>query len=287
MIEKQEELQQSAKRSSDSSVRITDAASVRSAGSAVERLSEVMSFKTAAGSVLSRRERRQQREQLCREGKGHDYVILSPEGHAKRQQSAAMLKIGPEALMHLSGDDVDRLHCLLLTQNVGELSGGLICLTRLMGSVEMLPETRGGIEGTVLRVTIATQSEAFIPTRDPEELAGKKAEIAGELIDQAIKAVSDLGKKDSAEQKMLRAMLKGELQGANLSKAPGIKDLVLTGFVGNVDERAARASMALGQLLKAPDSGFSPLEDIPGPLEDDQVGQGEKMKEYAEGALAT
>ena len=52
-----------------------------------------------------------------------------------------------------------------------------------MGSVEMRPEARDGIEGTVLRVTIATQSEAFIPTRDPEELAGKKAEIAGELID--------------------------------------------------------------------------------------------------------
>jgi hypothetical protein len=97
----------------------------------------------------------------------------------------------------------------------------------------------------------------------------------------------DLGKKDSAEQKMLRAMLKGELQAANLSKAPGIKDLVLTGFVGNVDERAARASMALGQLLKAPDSGFSPLEDIPEPPENDQVGQGEKMKEYAEAALTT
>jgi hypothetical protein len=91
--------------------------------------------------------------------------------------------------MHLSGDDVDRLHCLLLTQNIGELNGGLICLTRLMGSVEMRPEMRDGLEGTVLRVKIAAQSEAFIPTRDPEELAGKKAEIAGELLDQAIKTL--------------------------------------------------------------------------------------------------
>ena len=98
--------------------------------------------------------------------------------------------------------------------------------------------------------------------------------------------MSDIGRKDSAEQKMMHAMLKGKLQGANLSKAPGIKDLVLTGYAGDVDERMAKASMALGQFLKAPDSGFSPLEDLPGPSEDEQVGQGEEMRKYVEGALA-
>jgi len=119
MVEKQKELQQSAKRASDSSVSITgeeDAASVRSAGSNGERLSAVMSFKTAVGSVLSRTERRQQREQLCQEGKGPKRVFLSKDGHAKRQQSEK---------------EVDRLHCLLLTQNVDVISGGLICLTKL------------------------------------------------------------------------------------------------------------------------------------------------------------
>jgi hypothetical protein len=97
-----------------------------------------------------------------------------------------MLKVGPDALMHLSGEEVERLHCLLLTQNVGEISGGLMCFTRLMWSLELSPETRGGIEGTVVRVTIAAQTEAFLPTRDPVELATKKAEVAGELVDQAM-----------------------------------------------------------------------------------------------------
>ena len=65
MVARRKRQQEAEMRASDSSVRIAgekDAASVRSAGSTVERFSEVMSFKTAAGSVLSSMERRQQRE---------------------------------------------------------------------------------------------------------------------------------------------------------------------------------------------------------------------------------
>jgi hypothetical protein len=227
MIEKRKEQEQSAKRASDSSVRIAgegDAASVRSAGSAVERLSDTMSFKTAAGSALSRKEKRQQREQLCRAKKGSDRVFLTGTSHSWRQQSAAMLGISPRALMHLSEEEINRLRYLLVTQSVDVISGGLVCRTKLMGSVEMIPEVREGVAGTVLRVTVATQAEVFLPTRDPKELEERKAAIAGELIDKAVSAVANVGKNDSAEQRMLRSMLKGELQMVNLNKAPGVKD---------------------------------------------------------------
>jgi hypothetical protein len=149
-----------------------DSSSARGAGSSDDACSDAMSFVTAAGSaVQSRQEKKRQREQRHRQAKGSDYVTLSPEMHAKRLQAAALLKMGRNDLDRVSGEEVDRLHCMLLTQNVGEVRGGYTCLTRLMGTIEMNPETRGGVDGTVIRVTVATQSEVFVPTRDPFELS--------------------------------------------------------------------------------------------------------------------
>ena len=66
--------------------------------------------------------------------------------------------MGRDDLDRVPREEVDRLRCLLLTQSVGEIRGGYTCLTRLMGTIEMIPETRTGVEGTVITVTVAAQS---------------------------------------------------------------------------------------------------------------------------------
>ena len=154
--------------------------------------------------------------------------------------------------------EINRVHHLLLTQGVSLISGETICVTKLMGSMEMEPAVQDGVEGTILRITVASQAEVFLATRDPHELEEKKSELAGELLEKAVNAVAGISWKDSAEHKALRAMLKGSLQNANLAKALGIKELVLVGFNGNESERQAKASMSLDQLIKDPSSGFSP-----------------------------
>ena len=142
-------------------------------------------------------------------------------------------------------------------------------MTRLMGTIEMNPETRGDVAGTEIRVTVAAQSEVFVPTQDPVELSLKKAELVEELADNAIRAVSEIGRKDSAHQKMMQEMLSGQLHGTNLKKAPGIKDLVVSGYAGDQAVRIAEASMALGEFVRKGDGGFSPLEEIPDPTSDE------------------
>jgi len=209
-----------------------DSSSARGAGSSDDACSDALSFVTAAGSAVpSRQERKRQREQRHRQAKGSDYVTLSPGMHAKRLQTAALLNMGRNDLDHVPGEEVDRVHCMLLTQNIGEVRGGYTCLTRRMRTIEKNPETRGGVHGTVIRVTVATQS-VFVPTRDPFELSVKKADLVGELADHALKAVSEIGRKDSAEQKMMRAMLSDEIRGLNMRKTPGIKELVVSGYAG-------------------------------------------------------
>ena len=138
-----------------------------------------------------------------------------------------------------------------------------------MGTIELNPDTRGGVEGAVIPVTVATQL-VFVTTRDPSELSAKKADIVGELADHAIKAVSEVGRKDSVEQKMMRSMLNLQLQGLNVKKAPAIRDLVVSGYAGDQAVRVIEASLALGEFLRKEDSGFSPLEDLPDPTSDDQ-----------------
>ena len=85
MIAKNREMPQEATRASDSSVRIAGedaAASVRSAGGSAEHSSDAASFKTAAGSWLSRRERRHQRSDAHRHETGREQVYLPPRAHA-------------------------------------------------------------------------------------------------------------------------------------------------------------------------------------------------------------
>jgi hypothetical protein len=126
--------------------------------------------------------------------------------------------------------DINRVYHLLLTQKVDVISGGLVCVSKLMGSMVMEHAVRNGIEGTVLRVTVAAQSEVFFATRDPHELEKKKNEVAGELIEKAVSAVANIDQKGSVEQRMLRTILRGSLQLTKLSKTAGGKDLMLVGL---------------------------------------------------------
>jgi hypothetical protein len=103
-------------------------------------------------------------------------------------------------LDRVGSEEIDHMNCMLLTQRVGEISGSELCQTRLMGTVEMQPDTRAGVEGTRIKVTIVAESEVFVPTRDRSELSRRRVEIVGELADHALQAVSEVGRKDSVEQ---------------------------------------------------------------------------------------
>ena len=85
--------------------------------------------------------------------------------------------------------------------------------------------------------------------------------IETDLIGRAVKAVRGIGKKDDAATRALRSKLKGGLALADLSRASGLRDLRLSGFDGNEDERAARSSVALASLIKRGE--FSQLTDMP------------------------
>jgi len=100
-------------------------------------------------------------------------------------------------------------------------------------------------------------------------------------------AVASIDWKDSAEHKVLRTMLKGAQKYVNVAKAPGLKNLRLTGFSGDPVERKVRSSMELGLLLKDPESGFSPLEERP----EEPVSESQELRagvrEYTQEAFAT
>jgi hypothetical protein len=82
-------------RATDSSVRIAGgevAASVRSAGSSADQLSDKASFKTASESWSSRSQRRTEKQRMHLQGKAEKGTLLSNAGHARRQQVAAMMR---------------------------------------------------------------------------------------------------------------------------------------------------------------------------------------------------
>jgi len=177
------------------------------------------------------------------------------------------------------------MNCMLLTQRVGEISGSELCQTRLMGMVEMQPDTRAGVEGTRIKVMIVAESAVFVPTRDRSELSRRKAEIVGELADHALQAVSEVGIKDSVEQRMMRAMLNDQSRGLSLRKAPGLRDLVFTGYIGDPNERVVGASMALGQALR--DGTVSALQDVPEPSSDEVDDSYGCVQSYVERTMAS
>ena len=85
---------------------------------------------------------------------------------------------------------------------------------------------------------------------------------------------------------MLRTMLRGNLQLANLSKTPGVKGLMLVGFCNDENERTAQASMALSRLMQEPDSRFGPLEDEPDRPNAEGEERREEMRKFTEEAFA-
>jgi hypothetical protein len=117
----------------------------------------------------------------------------------------------------------------LLSMQVGELADGEPLQTSLMTSVRMVPAERYGIEGTVVKVTVAAESEVFLPTRDMRELSKRRAQILGDLADHTLQALSEVGRKDSAQQRLMRTMLCDQMKGLERQKVPGVRDLVMTG----------------------------------------------------------
>ena len=266
MVAKKKKEDEAVMRATDPSVRIAggeDAASVRSAGSDADRFSDGASYKTATWSQASTAEKRAGRQRVHLQGKAEKGTLLTHAGHAQRQQVAAILQLEPQVAESLTEPEVVHVHRILVTQKVEEITGGLVCETQLMGLLETEFVVRDGVEGTLFRVTVAAQSEAFVATRDPVKLAEMGPQIENDLINQAVSAVARAGAKDSAEQRTLRLKLKGTQQLANLRKAPGVKDLTLVGFCGDKDERKAQASAALDRLMKESGSRFSPLVDEP------------------------
>jgi len=299
MVEQASQGRANSRREPDSSERIAGeegSASVRIAESSARQPSEAGSFKTVTGSQrseaasddgqLTRLEKRTLRIEKHRQSAPSIRVYLTKEGHAKREQIAGMLNTDRVILEALPEPDINRIHNLLVTQNVSLLLGGPVCVTKLMGSMEMEFAEQDGVKGTILRLTVASQAEVFIASRDSRVLEEKKAEYAGELLDKAVDAVAGISWKDSAEHKALRAMLKGSQKVANLLKAPGIKDLELVGFTGDPAERQLRSSMALGQALKDPKSGFSQLEERPEEPDSESKERRARVREYTQEAFA-
>ena len=83
-------------------------------------------LQTAAGSWLSRKERRHLRSDARRHETGRGQVYLTPHAHAQRHQVAAMLGVDTQELGRFLETEIDRLDCLLLTQNVGVLRGDVV-----------------------------------------------------------------------------------------------------------------------------------------------------------------
>ena len=125
----------------------------------------------------------------------------------------------------------------------------------------------------------------FVPTRDVAELSRKRVEIVGELADRALQAMSEVGRKDSAQRKMMRTMLSDQMKGLDIRKLRGVKDLVVTGYDGDPVERVVGASMALGQAIR--DGTVSALEDVPEPSSDEIEASYEPVQRYVTATMAT
>ena len=195
----------------EGSASVGDAMSSERACALDESGSDRMSFVTAmagsassvadrpaasAGSkqVGSRKERKKQRTaQHVQEKASKGYSVLSPVVHKMRKQSALMLRVPVSTLDHLSEVRIRDMSRALITMQVGLLSGGEPIQTRLMGSVQVTQAERNGVEGTVVRVSVAAESEVFLPTRDPEELARRRAVVLGELADQTLRVLNEVG----------------------------------------------------------------------------------------------
>ena len=113
--------------------------------------------------------------------------------HKMRKQAAFMLKVPVSTLDHFSGPQIQDLSRALITMQVGWLSGGEPMQTRLMASVRMTHAERDGVEGTLVKVSVAAESEVFLPTRDPEELARRRAAVLGEMADQTMAVLNEVG----------------------------------------------------------------------------------------------
>jgi len=111
--------------------------------------------------------------------------------------------------------------------------------TRLMASVRMTHAERDGVEGTLVKVSVAAESEVFLPTRDPEELARRRVKVLGELADQTLNVLNEVGTSDSAQQRLMRTSLYDQMRGLERQNVPGVTDLVLVGYDGDPDETFA------------------------------------------------
>jgi hypothetical protein len=172
----------------------------------------------------------------------------------------------------------------LLTQQGGELRGGEPLQTRLMSSVEMIPATQEGVEGTFIKAMVAAELAVVVPTRNAAELSRRRVEIVGELADHTLQALSEVGRKDSAQQRMMQRMLSDQMKSLDLRKVPGVKGLVVTGDDGDPAERVLGASLALGRAVR--EGTASALEDVPEPSSDEMEASYEPVQKYVAETMA-
>jgi hypothetical protein len=161
-----------------------DAMSSERAGVSDDTSSDKMSFVTAtAGSlslkagdpevlqgpkpVGSRKDRKKQRTaHHLQQRVGEGMVMVTPAENHMRKQIAVVLQVPGRSLGHLTGPQIQDLRWSLITMRV-TLAGGEPIQTRLMALVHMTHAERDGVEGTLVKVSVAAESEVFLPTRDP------------------------------------------------------------------------------------------------------------------------
>jgi hypothetical protein len=152
----------------EGSVYADDAASSERAGNSDDTGSDKASFVTAvegpASSRADGKKLRTRRHLQARSESG--FVMLPAPQHKMRRQNAVMLRVPVDSLERLTGPQIEQMNCTLISMQVGELADGEPLQTSLMTSVQMIPATRDGTEGAIVKVTVAAESEVFLPTRD-------------------------------------------------------------------------------------------------------------------------
>jgi hypothetical protein len=266
------------------SVYADDAASSERASNSDETGSDRASFVTAVeGPASSRADRKKLRTRRYLQARSESgFVMLPAPQHKMRQQNAVMLGVPVDSLERLTGPQIEQMNCTLISMQVGELADGEPLQTSLMASVQMTPATRDGTEGTLVKVKVAAESKVFLPTRNKKELSQRRVQIVGDLADHTLQALNEVGRKNSAQQRLMRTMLNEQMKGLEMQKIPGVRDLVMTEYDGDPAERVLRASMALGQAIR---EGETKLEDLPEPptaeLEDIYVPVQEYLAAFA------
>jgi hypothetical protein len=152
-----------------------------------------------------------------------------------------------------------------------------------MASVQMTHAERDGVEGTLVRVSVAAESEVFLPTRDPKELAQRRNQVLGELADHTMVVLNEVASKNSAQQRVMRTALHEQMKALEKRGVLGVPVLVLLGDTRDPEEQVLKSSLAMGQAIE---KGEAKLEELDRTLAVDLQDRYLPVQEYLDAVMA-